>query len=50
MTLEQPVPVLLTYFTAWVDRDGVFQVRSDVYRRDPKVLCALDAPFRDRPR
>jgi len=50
VTLEKPVPVLLTYFTAWVGRDGVFQVRSDVYRRDPKVLRALDAPFRYRPR
>jgi murein L,D-transpeptidase YcbB/YkuD len=48
VTLERPVPVLLTYFTAWVDRDGELQLRRDVYGRDPKVLRALDAEFRFR--
>jgi murein L,D-transpeptidase YcbB/YkuD len=45
VTLERPVPVLLTYFTAWVDRGGELQLRRDVYGRDPKVLRALDAEF-----
>jgi murein L,D-transpeptidase YcbB/YkuD len=48
VTLERPVPVLLTYFTAWVNRDGVLQLRGDVYGRDPKVLRGLDAEFRYR--
>jgi murein L,D-transpeptidase YcbB/YkuD len=43
--LAQPVPVLLTYWTAWVDRDGVLQLREDVYGRDAKVAAALAAPF-----
>ena len=48
ITLAKPVPVLLTYWTAWVDRQGVLQVRRDVYGRDPKVLHGLDTPFRFR--
>jgi murein L,D-transpeptidase YcbB/YkuD len=43
--LEKPVPVLLTYWTAWVDREGVLQLRDDVYDRDPKVARALAEPF-----
>lgn len=31
--LAEPVPVYLTYFTAWVD-DGVVQFREDIYRKD----------------
>jgi len=46
VTLQKKVPVLLTYWTAWVDRDGVLQFRSDVYGRDAKVRAALDMPFR----
>jgi L,D-transpeptidase YcbB len=46
LTLQHKVPVLLTYWTAWVDRDGVLQFRSDVYGRDAKVRAALDLPFR----
>jgi len=47
--LSKPVPVLLTYFTAWVDRAGTLQLRRDVYGRDDKVLAGLDAPFQIRP-
>ena len=46
VTLQSKLPVLLTYWTAWVDRDGVLQFRSDVYGRDAKVRAALDLPFR----
>lgn len=46
VTLQNKVPVLLTYWTAWVDRDGVLQFRGDVYDRDAKVRAALDLPFR----
>jgi murein L,D-transpeptidase YcbB/YkuD len=48
ITLAEPVPVLLSYWTAWVDRRDVLQLRHDVYGRDPKVLRGLDAPFRFR--
>jgi len=44
VTLAQPVPVLLAYWTAWDDA-GSAQFRRDLYGRDGKVLKALDAPF-----
>lgn len=43
--LPRPVPVLLTYFTAWV-AEGEVQFRRDLYDRDPKLLKALDGKFR----
>jgi murein L,D-transpeptidase YcbB/YkuD len=48
VTLARPLPVLLTYWTAWVDRDGVLQLRTDIYGRDAKVAAGLAAPFRVR--
>ncbi len=50
VTLARPVPVLLSYWTAWVDRTGVLQLRSDIYGRDAKVAAGLDASFSFRPR
>ena len=46
ITLQNKVPVLLSYWTAWVDRDGALQFRRDLYGRDEKVLAALRAPFK----
>ncbi|MDP1892130.1 MAG: L,D-transpeptidase family protein [Gemmatimonadaceae bacterium] len=34
VTLSQPWPVAIVYFTAWVNRDGVLQFRDDVYGHD----------------
>jgi len=48
VTLARPVPVLVTYWTAWVDRDGVLQLRTDIYGRDAHVAAGLDAGFRFR--
>jgi murein L,D-transpeptidase YcbB/YkuD len=39
--LAVPVPITLTYFTAWVDELGVLQFRDDVYRRDAPDAAAL---------
>jgi murein L,D-transpeptidase YcbB/YkuD len=47
VTLAKPVPVLLSYWTAWVD-DGRLQFRRDLYERDAAVLAGLNAPFRIR--
>lgn len=41
INLSEPVPVLLTYFTAWMDETGQVQFREDIYERDTKVLSAL---------
>lgn len=35
--LAAPVPIFLTYLTAWVDPSGVVQFRDDVYARDGGV-------------
>lgn len=43
VNLETPVPVHLTYRTAWVEEDGTYQFRADVYGRDARILAALRA-------
>jgi murein L,D-transpeptidase YcbB/YkuD len=39
--LEHPVPVHLLYMTAWTDKTGVIQFRSDIYDRDRDLERAL---------
>jgi L,D-transpeptidase YcbB len=39
--LPAPMPVYLTYFTAFVDEDGAVQFREDLYGRDKRLLAAL---------
>ncbi|MEM7270397.1 MAG: L,D-transpeptidase family protein [Pseudomonadota bacterium] len=41
VNLEQPVPVHLTYRTAWIDEAGVRHYRADIYGRDRRILAAL---------
>ena len=48
--LSEPLPVLLLYWTAQVDEDGVVQFFHDIYDRDQPVADALSARFTlDRP-
>ncbi|MFD1217323.1 L,D-transpeptidase family protein [Microbulbifer celer] len=35
VALEQPIPVHITYWTAWVDEKGQLNFRPDIYGRDP---------------
>jgi len=35
--LKDPVPVLITYYTAWVDGNGVLNFRDDIYKHDANV-------------
>ena len=39
--LVEPLPVHITYLTAWVD-SGVANFRTDIYQHDKKLLAALD--------
>jgi murein L,D-transpeptidase YcbB/YkuD len=39
--LERAIPAYLTYWTAWVDEDGVVQFRDDIYGWDRKLARAL---------
>lgn len=48
VTLKRPLPVLLTYWTAWVDGQGQLNFRSDIYGRDPSWSQALAKGFQIR--
>ena len=37
VTLKQPVAVSITYFTAWVDKEGLLHFREDVYGKDKEM-------------
>ena len=48
VTLKRKMPVLLAYWTAWVDAEGRMNFRRDLYGQDAEWAAALDAPFRLR--
>ncbi|MDH3668431.1 MAG: L,D-transpeptidase family protein [Paracoccaceae bacterium] len=41
VTLDEKIPVYVSYRTTWQGDDGVYQFRADVYRRDRDVAAAL---------
>ncbi len=41
VTLKKKVPVLLVYFTAWVDANGKLNFRKDIYKHDEKLAAKL---------
>lgn len=43
VTLKQPIPVFIGYFTAWVDRDGKLNFRDDIYGHDKEMAEHLFA-------
>ena len=44
VTLPQPLPVHIQYWTAWVGSDGTVEFRRDIYDRDPRLDAALRLP------
>jgi murein L,D-transpeptidase YcbB/YkuD len=50
VTLKRKIPVLLAYWTAWIDAEGRTNFRRDLYGQDAKWAAALDAPFKVRER
>ena len=45
VTLSKKIPVLLAYWTAWVDPQGRTNFRRDIYGQDAQWAQALDADF-----
>jgi len=41
VNIKQPVPVFITYYTAWVDEDGLLNFRDDIYKRDSAVATKM---------
>ncbi|MFT3729917.1 MAG: L,D-transpeptidase family protein [Hyphomicrobium sp.] len=41
IALDHPIPVHVTYFTAWVDDDGQVQTYADVYGHEKRIQLAL---------
>ena len=41
ISLPRPLPVHLTYLTAWVNKDGAVNFRDDIYGRDGRLREAL---------
>ncbi len=45
VSLVQKVPILLTYWTAWVDKDDQLSFRRDIYKQDGEWLARLRKPM-----
>lgn len=41
VTLKKTLPVLIVYFTAWVDKSGELNFRKDIYGHDEKMAAKL---------
>jgi L,D-transpeptidase YcbB len=48
VTLKKSLPVLLTYWTAWVDAESRAQFRRDIYGQDEQWAKGLEAQFKLR--
>ncbi|WP_316933266.1 L,D-transpeptidase family protein [Pedobacter lusitanus] len=41
VTMKVPVPVIIAYFTSWVDKNGLINFREDIYGHDQKMAEQL---------
>ena len=41
VNMKQPVPVFITYFTSWVDKDGLLNFREDLYGHDQLMAAQM---------
>jgi murein L,D-transpeptidase YcbB/YkuD len=39
--LDKAVPVVITYYTAWVDEKGLLNFREDIYKHDQKLAAKM---------
>ena len=42
VALDHPIPVHVTYFTAWVDDDGTLKTFNDIYNHESKIHLGLE--------
>ncbi|MGC1854570.1 MAG: L,D-transpeptidase family protein [Candidatus Aquirickettsiella sp.] len=49
INLKTPIPIHLTYITAWVDKDDVLHFWDDVYGRDPALPADKEQLANDLP-
>jgi murein L,D-transpeptidase YcbB/YkuD len=47
VNLKTPIPVHVTYLTAWVNKDGAVNFRRDPYKRDEQLAEALTGALSD---
>jgi murein L,D-transpeptidase YcbB/YkuD len=47
VNLKTPIPVHVTYLTAWVNKDGAVNFRRDPYNRDEQLAEALTGALSD---
>lgn len=45
VTLQNPIPVHILYWTAWVDHEGAVHFNQDIYNRDPELIARLKKPL-----
>ncbi|CAN5714304.1 hypothetical protein BH11BAC4_BH11BAC4_15330 [soil metagenome] len=43
--VKDPVPVLITYYTAWVDESGALHFADDIYGHDKKLMAKMFKTF-----
>lgn len=41
VNMKQPIPVFITYFTSWVDKDGLLNFREDLYGHDKAMAAQM---------
>ena len=41
VSLETPIPVYISYITAWANKDGGIHFRDDIYGRDERLAAAI---------
>ena len=46
VSLSEPVPVLILYWTVNIGADGTVYFKDDIYQRDAKVLTGLDGEYK----
>jgi len=39
--VKNPIPVIITYYTAWVDETGKLNFRDDIYKHDAEVISKM---------